>query len=219
MGRRRAVSRCNRFPIYTWRFFEWIRFQTELKPLLITCHRHVRRRAKEFKLFRSKGREGREKNWSNISTRRQQQSFSLPPPQKNNHSFRGPGSPEDSKFVSSPFFMELRENLLLLLDFGAPTWCSNQWERDLEQNSMPFLAAGDVALAHRLRERIFLEMSILAETWSGKNGEKARFLLLLPPPAYILWSAFFPFFFPQPTSQDYLISGETLPRFLFVRLE
>lgn len=144
---------------------------------------------------RKEEREGK-KNWSNISTRRQQQPFSLPPPKKNNHSFQGPGSPEDSKFVSSPFFMELRENLLLLLDFGAPTWCSNQWERDLEQNSMPFLAAGDVALAHRLRERIFLEMSILAETWSGKNGEKARFLLLLPPARLYFVVSLFSFFFP-----------------------
>lgn len=137
-------------------------------------------RGKEFKLFQELIEFSREeKKWSNISTRRQQQV-----PQKNNHSFRA-WSLEDSEFVFLPFFIRLRENLLLLLDFHlkrvGSTWCSNQWERDLKQNSVPFLAAGYVAFTIDFvlkAQRTFLEISIPVKIRSGKNVRKHGYSIL-----------------------------------------
>lgn len=148
--------------------------------LLITCHRHVQREVKNLNYSKSWSNfQGRGKKWSNISTRRQQQV-----PQKNNHSFRA-RSLEDSEFVFLPFFIRLRENLLLLLDFHlkrvGSTWCSNQWERDLKQNSVPFLAAGYVAFTIDFvlkAHRTFLEISIPVKIRSGKNVRKHGYSIL-----------------------------------------
>lgn len=176
--------------ICTSRFWEQIR----CKPTYSIDHlpSACPTRGKEFKLFQELIEFSREeKKWSNISTRRQQQV-----PQKNNHSFRA-RSLEDSEFVFLPFFIRLRENLLLLLDFHlkrvGSTWCSNQWERDLKQNSVPFLAAGYVAFTIDFvlkAQRTFLEISIPVKIRSGKNVRSTviPFFHFFFSPKYYRWN-------------------------------
>lgn len=149
--------------------------------LLITCHRHVQREVKNLNYSKS---------WSNFQGRgekndqiyRREDNSQVP--QKNNHSFRA-WSLEDSEFVFLPFFIRLRENLLLLLDFHlkrvGSTWCSNQWERDLKQNSVPFLAAGYVAFTIDFvlkAQRTFSEISIPVKIRSSKNVRKHGYSIL-----------------------------------------
>lgn len=145
-------------------------------------------RGKEFKLFQETIEFfGREKKNDQIYRREDNSNF---PKRTIIHSVL---QPEDSKFVSLPFFIHLRENLLLLLDIllkkgggvkgcaWGSTWCSNQWERDLEQNSVPFLASGYVAFAIdfvlKARREYFWKTSI-SGNMIGQKCAKAR---LAPP--------------------------------------